>query len=68
MYGTGDVVLMPKYSWERWVSMFDVHLEMLHISFINLIRILSSFLKSAFDNNVVLCIFCQSGLGAMLMY
>ena len=41
---------MPKSSLDRWVSMFVVLLGRLHISFISLLRILSSFFMFGFGN------------------
>ena len=47
-----EVVLMPKSSLGRWVSMFGVFWGRLHIFLFSLLRILSSFFKSGLENGV----------------
>ena len=46
------MVLMPKSSLGRWVSMFVVLLGRLHISLVSLLRILSSFLMFGLENGI----------------
>ena len=68
---------MPKSSLDRWDSMFDVLLGRLHISLVSLLRILSSFFMSGFDNGTTyailgfiivfkMCIFCLIMIGDVI--